>query len=66
MPRRRADADEAAEVTVEVTILFPSTLLKRALGVAKDEDRTFSSLVIYALRRYVTEREQDGSEIPSR
>ena len=66
MPRRRADAEEQPEDTVAVTIRFPATLRKRALGVANDEDRTFSSLVIYALRRYVTEREQDASEIPSR
>jgi hypothetical protein len=61
MPRRRADADEPAEETVAVTIRFPAILRKRALGVAQDEDRTFSSLVIYALRRYVTEREAEGN-----
>jgi hypothetical protein len=40
-----------------VTIPYPTSLRKRALGVANDEDRTFSSLVIYALRRYVTDAE---------
>jgi hypothetical protein len=42
-----------------LTIRFPASLRKRALGVAQDEDRTFASLVVYALRRYVTERERD-------
>jgi len=60
MPKRRADADEQPEDTVAVTIRFPGSLRKRALGVAQDEDRTFSSLVIYALRRYVTERERES------
>jgi hypothetical protein len=59
MPRRRADTDEQPEETVAVTIRFPADLRKRALGVAQDEDRTFSSLVVYALRRYVTERERE-------
>jgi hypothetical protein len=40
-----------------VTIRFPASLRKRALGVAQDEDRTFASLVIYALRRYVDQAE---------
>ena len=60
MPKRRTDADEQPEDTVAVTIRFPASLRKRALGVANDEDRTFSSLVIYALRRYVTERERES------
>lgn len=60
MPRRRTDADEPPEETVAVTIRFPAILRKRALGVAQDEDRTFSSLVIYALRRYVTEQERQS------
>jgi hypothetical protein len=59
MPRRRADAPEPPEDTVAVTIRFPATLRKRAIDVALSEDRTFSSLVIYALRRYVTERERE-------
>jgi len=42
-----------------VTVRFPATLRKRALEVAQAEDRTFSSIVIYALRRYVTERERE-------
>jgi hypothetical protein len=60
MPRRRTDADEPQEETVAITIRFPAILRKRALGVAADEDRSFSSLVIYALRRYVTEQENKG------
>jgi hypothetical protein len=59
MPKRRKDAQEPPEETVAVTIRFPTSLRQRALGVALDEDRTFSSLVIYALRRYVTERERE-------
>jgi hypothetical protein len=62
MPRRRADADEGQEDLVPVTIRFPASLRKRALGVAQDEDRTFASLVIYALRRYVTEQERARAE----
>jgi hypothetical protein len=58
MPKRRPDTEEQPGDTVPVTIRFPADLRKRALGVAQDEDRTFSSLVIYALRRYVTEHEQ--------
>jgi hypothetical protein len=58
MPRRRADAEEPQEELVPVTIRFPASLRKRALGVAQDEDRTFASLVIHALRRYVTAREE--------
>ena len=57
MPRRRADAQQ--EETVAVTIRFPAELRKRAIDVAQAEDRTFSSLVIYALRRYVTEHESE-------
>jgi hypothetical protein len=57
MPRRRTDAEEPQEDTVSITIRFPASLRKRALGVAQDEDRSFTSLVIYALRRYVTEQE---------
>jgi len=60
MPRRRADAPEPPEDTVPVTIRFPAALRKRALTVAEAEDRTFSSLVVYALRRYVTERERES------
>jgi hypothetical protein len=60
MPRRRADADEPQEATVPITIRFPADLRKRALGVAQDEDRSFASLVIYALRRYVTEQERQA------
>jgi len=62
MPRRRADAQEPPEQTVGVTIRFPATLRKRALDVAQNEDRTFASLVIYALRRYVTEREREAEQ----
>jgi hypothetical protein len=62
MPKRRADAEQQSEDTVPITIRFPASLRKRALGVAQDEDRTFSSVVIYALRRYVTERETERSD----
>jgi predicted transcriptional regulator len=60
MPRRRPDTDEPQEDTVSITIRFPASLRKRAMGVAQDEDRSFSSLVVYALRRYVTEQERQG------
>jgi predicted transcriptional regulator len=60
MPRRRTDTEDQQEDTVPVTIRFPAELRKRALGVAQDEDRSFSSLVVYALRRYVTERERQS------
>lgn len=60
MPRRRADADVPQEELVPVTIRFPASLRKRALGVAQDEDRTFASLVIYALRRYVDQAEKEN------
>jgi len=63
MPRRRADADEQPEETVTISIRFPASLRKRALGVAQDEDRSFASLVVYALRRYVTDHERD-SQVP--
>jgi hypothetical protein len=62
MPKRRADAEQQSEDTVSITIRFPASLRRRALGVAQDEDRTFSSLVIYALRRYVTERETERTD----
>jgi len=61
MPRRRADAPEPAEDTVPVTIRFPAELRKRALIVAEAEDRTFSSLVVYALRRYVMDKEREDN-----
>jgi len=63
MPRRRADAP-APEKTVAMTIRFPAMLRNRALDVAQDEDRTFGSLVVYALRRYVTEHKtrQNGQQ----
>lgn len=57
MPRRRKDAQEPAEDLEPVTIRFPASLRTRALAVAQNEDRTFASLVIYALRRYVTDAE---------
>jgi predicted transcriptional regulator len=60
MPRRRPDTNEATEDTVAVTIRFPADLRERALDVAHDEDRSFSSLVVYALRRYVTEHERQS------
>jgi transcriptional regulator with XRE-family HTH domain len=43
------------EDTLAETIRFPVSLRQRALQVARDDDRTFSSLVIHALRRYVTQ-----------
>lgn len=58
MPKRRTDTGEPPEHPVSITVRFPPSLRKRALAVAEAEDRTFTSLVIYALRRYVTEREQ--------
>jgi hypothetical protein len=59
MPRRRKDADELPqEEVVPITIRFPASLRKRALNVALDEDRSFASLVIYALRRYVEQAER--------
>lgn len=57
MPKRRTDA-EAQEPTVTISIRFPESLRTRALAVGKAEDRTFASLVIYALRRYVNEAEK--------
>ena|SRR5215471_1134549 len=42
-----------------LNIHFPVNLRKRAIDVAQAEDRSFSSLVIYALRRYVTEHESE-------
>lgn len=62
MPKKRADAAESQEDLVPVTIRFPASLRKRALGVATDEDRTFASLVIYALRRYVNEQEKQRGD----
>jgi predicted transcriptional regulator len=62
MPRRRADAPEPPEDIIAVTIRFPATLRKRALEVAQNEDRTFASLVLYAVRRYVTEREHESEQ----
>jgi predicted transcriptional regulator len=58
MPRKRADAAETQEPLTPVTIRFPESLRARAVQVARDEDRTFASLVIYALRRYVNEQEK--------
>lgn len=59
MPRRRQDAEQQQEETVPVTVRYPKDLHARALAVAKAEDRTFASLVTYALRRYVTDRERE-------
>jgi hypothetical protein len=59
MPRRRKDAAEPSEPAVSITVRFPADLRKRAIAVAEAEDRTFASLVIYALRRYVTEQERE-------
>ena len=61
MPKRRADEDEPQEDLVPVTIRFPASLRKRALDVARGEDRTFASIVLYALRRYVTEQERENA-----
>jgi hypothetical protein len=57
MPRRRKDAQPSEDLE-PVTIRFPASLRKRALSVAQNEDRTFASLVIYALRRYVEQAEK--------
>jgi transcriptional regulator with XRE-family HTH domain len=51
--------DDQPEETVPITIRVPLSLRKRALGVAQDEDRTFSSIAVYALRRYVNQRERE-------
>jgi hypothetical protein len=59
MPRRRADAEEPQEELIPNTIRFPASLRKRAIEVALAEDRPFSSLVVYAVRRYVTDRERE-------
>jgi predicted HicB family RNase H-like nuclease len=59
MPRRRTGP--LAEELEPVTIRFPKSLHQRAIEAARVEDRTFASLVIYALRRYVesVERTQE-------
>jgi hypothetical protein len=61
MPRRRKDAQPTEDLE-PVTIRFPASLRKRALGMAQNEDRTFASLVIYALRRYVSDHERPDRE----
>jgi len=48
---------QSKEELEPVTIRFPVSLRERALSVARDEDRTFASLVTYALRRYVEQAE---------
>ena len=50
---------ELPEDTLAVSVEFPLSLRKRAMGVAQDEDRTLSSLVVYAVRRYVSQRERE-------
>lgn len=57
MPKRRKDAQPTEEVE-PITIRFPKSLRARAIAVGNAEDRTFASLVIYALRRYVSEAEK--------
>jgi hypothetical protein len=47
------------------TIRFPVSVRARALRIARDEDRSFTGLVLTALRRYVTDYERD-SEVPPR
>jgi hypothetical protein len=61
VPRRRKDAPPTEDVD-PITIRFPKSLRARALNVALEEDRTFASLVIYALRRYVNDRERPNRE----
>jgi hypothetical protein len=62
MPRRRKDAEDLTTPdVVPITIRFPAALRKAALGVAQDEDRSFASLVIYALRRYVEAHQAERS-----
>lgn len=58
MPKRRAESGVQQEPLEPVTIRFPANLRKRARGVATTEDRTFASLVIYALRRYVEQADR--------
>lgn len=57
MPKRRADSAEQQEDVVPVTIRFPASLRERALTVAVAKDRSFASLVIFALRQYVEQWE---------
>ena len=59
-PRRRQDEDTGEEL-VPITIRFPISLRRRALATAQNEDRSFASLVLQAVDRYVTEREQQSS-----
>jgi len=65
MPRKRTDTGEESEPNVSITIRFPASLRKRAVAVAIAEDRAFSSLVIYALRRYVTAKERGEAQADS-
>jgi transcriptional regulator with XRE-family HTH domain len=53
------EPSERPEDTIAVSVDFPLSLRKRALGVAQDEDRTLSSLAVYAVRRYVSQRERE-------
>ena len=48
-----------------VTIRFPADLRRRAIIVAQAEDRNFNSLVVYALRRYVTDQERGEAQVDS-
>ena len=60
-PRRRKDA-EPPESVVSVTIRFPVSLRRRADVIALAEYRSFASLVLHAVDRYVTEREQQQQQ----
>lgn len=61
MPRKRADAPQ--EDLEPITIRFPKSLHERAIAAARAEDRTFASLVIYALRRYVDQIERKDADV---
>ena len=56
MPRRPKDAPPP-EKTYSASVRMPASLRDRAYAVAQSEDRNLNSLVLYALRRYITERE---------
>jgi predicted transcriptional regulator len=65
MPRRSKDMPGPPEQGVAVTIRFPADLRRRAIIVAQAEDRNFNSLVVYALRRYVTDQERGEAQAVS-
>jgi len=58
MPRRRAGG-EPPEETIPVTIRFPISMRERGEVIAKKDVRSFTQLVVYAVQRYLSEREAD-------